>query len=28
MFRKGWICEDCNNLNYESRNKCYKYGIY
>ena len=23
MFgRRGWICEECNNFNYESRNKC------
>ena len=23
MFgRRGWICEDCNNFNYETRNKC------
>ena len=28
MFgRRGWICEDCNNFNYESRNKCYRCGI-
>ena len=28
MFgRRGWICEQCNNFNYESRNKCNRCGI-
>ena len=28
MFgRRGWICEECNNFNYESRNKCNRCGI-
>jgi len=28
MFgRKGWICDDCNNFNYETRNKCNRCGI-
>ena len=27
MFgRRGWICLDCNNFNYESRNKCNRCG--
>ena len=25
MFgRKGWICQECNNFNYETRKKCNK----
>ena len=28
MFgRRGWICEQCNNFNYDSRNKCNRCGI-
>lgn len=28
MFgRRGWICEQCNNFNYESRHKCNRCGI-
>ena len=28
MFGKiGWICEECNNFNYENRNKCNRCGI-
>lgn len=28
MFgRRGWICEQCNNFNYESRSKCNRCGI-
>ena len=28
MFgRRGWICEQCNNFNYDSRHKCNRCGI-
>ena len=28
MFgRRGWICEQCNNFNYESRSKCNRCGV-
>ena len=28
MFgRVGWICDQCNNFNYDTRNKCNRCGI-